>query len=63
MVTSKQTYSIVDVEYFKSRLACTIRSNFIDQDPNITIDMVKNYANGKIKLYKFEFPIGTYSFH
>jgi hypothetical protein len=30
-----------------SKLGCTIRSHFVDQDPNINIDMVKNYANGK----------------
>jgi predicted DNA-binding protein YlxM (UPF0122 family) len=44
-----------------TKVACTIRSHFINQDPNITIDMVKNYMNGKIKLYEFEFPIGTYT--
>lgn len=31
------------------------------EDPNITIDMVKNYIKGKVCLFKPEFPIQNYS--
>jgi hypothetical protein len=61
------TRLILDVMKYKVNNMNTIPSyilrKFKEEDPDtkLTLDMVKNYTGGRIKLYELEFPVDTYT--